>query len=105
MLHELLDLDYLISALLVGGLACRETRFIERFRFPCPDGVILRSLSSEVLKYQIFRVKFLPDPHPSHVENAASRRYPQHGARAHVRRSCENNQTNSDHPGRAREQC
>jgi hypothetical protein len=42
MLHELLDLDYLISALLVGGLACRETRFIERFRFLRPDGVILR---------------------------------------------------------------
>ena len=42
MLHELLDLDYLISALLVGGLACRETRFVERFRFLRPDGVILR---------------------------------------------------------------
>jgi hypothetical protein len=42
MLHELLDLDYLISALLVGGLACRETRFIERFRFLRSDGVILR---------------------------------------------------------------
>jgi hypothetical protein len=41
-LHELLDLDYLVSALLVGGLACRETRFLERFRFLCPDGVILR---------------------------------------------------------------
>jgi hypothetical protein len=42
MLHEILDLDYLISALLVRGLACRETRFLERFRFLCPDGVILR---------------------------------------------------------------
>jgi hypothetical protein len=42
MLHELLDLDYLISALLVGGLACRENRFIQRFRFLRPDGVILR---------------------------------------------------------------
>jgi len=42
MLHELLDLDYLISALLVGGLACRESRFVERFRFLRPDGVILR---------------------------------------------------------------
>jgi hypothetical protein len=42
MLHELLDLDYLVPALLVGGLACRETRFLERFRFLRPDGVILR---------------------------------------------------------------
>jgi hypothetical protein len=42
MLHELLDLDYLISALLVGGLACRETRFVERFRFLRSDGVIFR---------------------------------------------------------------
>jgi hypothetical protein len=42
MLHELLGMDYLISALLVGGLACRETRFVERFRFLRPDGVILR---------------------------------------------------------------
>jgi hypothetical protein len=42
MLHELLDLDYLICAALVGGLACRETRFLKRFRFLCPDGVILR---------------------------------------------------------------
>lgn len=42
MLHELIDLDYLISALLVGGLACRETRIIERFQFLRSDGVILR---------------------------------------------------------------
>lgn len=42
MLHEILDLDYLVTALLVGGLACRETRFLERFRFLCSDGVILR---------------------------------------------------------------
>jgi hypothetical protein len=42
MAHELLDLDYLISALLVGGLACREARFIDRFRFLRSDGVILR---------------------------------------------------------------
>jgi hypothetical protein len=41
-IHELLDLDYLIPALLVGGLACRETRFIERFKFLRPDGVLLR---------------------------------------------------------------
>jgi hypothetical protein len=42
MLHELLDLDYLVSALLVGGLACREARFLERFRFLRSDGVMLR---------------------------------------------------------------
>jgi hypothetical protein len=42
MVHELLDLDYLIAALLVGGLACRETRFVERFRFLHQEGVILR---------------------------------------------------------------
>jgi hypothetical protein len=42
LLHELLDLDYLIPALLVGGLACREKRFIDRFRFLRPDGVVLR---------------------------------------------------------------
>ena len=42
MLHELLDMDYLVSALLVGGLACRETRFLGRFRFLRPDGVILK---------------------------------------------------------------
>jgi len=42
LIHELLDLDYLIPALLVGGLACREKRFIERFKFLRPDGVVLR---------------------------------------------------------------
>jgi hypothetical protein len=42
MAHELLDLDYLISALLVGGLACREARFVDRFRFLRSDGMILR---------------------------------------------------------------
>ena len=41
-MNELLDLDYLIFALLVGGLACRETRFVERFRFLRPDGIVLR---------------------------------------------------------------
>jgi hypothetical protein len=38
--HELLDLDYLISALLVGGLACREHRILERFRFLRQGGLI-----------------------------------------------------------------
>ena len=39
--HELLDLEYLISALAVGGLASREIRMIERFRFLCPEGSVL----------------------------------------------------------------
>jgi hypothetical protein len=42
LLHELLDMDYLVSALLVGGLACCEKRFIGRFRFLRPDGIVLR---------------------------------------------------------------
>jgi hypothetical protein len=42
LLHELLDMDYLVSALLVGGLACRETRFVDRFRFLRPDGMVLK---------------------------------------------------------------
>lgn len=42
LLHELLDLDYTITALLVGGLACRENRIIERFRFLGGDGFVLR---------------------------------------------------------------
>jgi hypothetical protein len=42
LMHELFDLMYLLSAVLVGGLACREKRFIERFRFLRPDGVLLR---------------------------------------------------------------
>jgi hypothetical protein len=40
--NEVLDLDYLTPALLVGGLACRETRFINRFKLLRPDGVVLR---------------------------------------------------------------
>lgn len=40
--HELLDLEYLISALLVGGLASREKRMVERFKFLRCDGVLLR---------------------------------------------------------------
>jgi hypothetical protein len=41
--HELLDLDYLVPALIVGGLAPREKRMIDRFKFLRPDGVLLRS--------------------------------------------------------------
>src|SRR6266851_3071082 len=42
MIHELIDLDYLIPAILVGGLACREKMFLERFRLLRSDGVVLR---------------------------------------------------------------
>jgi hypothetical protein len=41
MIHELLDLDYLITAILVGGLASRERRMIDRFKLLRPDGVVL----------------------------------------------------------------
>lgn len=41
--NELLDLDYLIMALLAGGLASREKRFLKRFRLLRPDGVLLRN--------------------------------------------------------------
>lgn len=42
MIHELIDLDYLIPAILVGGLACREKIFLERFRLLRSDGVVLK---------------------------------------------------------------
>jgi hypothetical protein len=42
MINELIDLDYLIPAILVGGLACREKRFLERFRLLRSDGVVLK---------------------------------------------------------------
>ena len=48
LLHELIDLDYTITALLVGGLACREKRIIERFRFLRPDGFVLYGPRNEV---------------------------------------------------------
>jgi hypothetical protein len=41
MIHELIDLDYLITAILVGGLASRERRMIDRFKLLRPDGVVL----------------------------------------------------------------
>jgi len=41
LMHELLDLEYLISALVVGGLASREKRMIERFKLLRPGGVLL----------------------------------------------------------------
>ena len=42
LLHELFDIEYLICAVLVGGLACREKRIIERFKLLRPNGVLLR---------------------------------------------------------------
>jgi hypothetical protein len=42
LMHELFDLAYLIFAVLVGGLACREKRIIKRFKLLCPQGVLLR---------------------------------------------------------------
>jgi hypothetical protein len=42
MIHELLDLDYLVPALLIGGLASCEKRMIERFRLLRPDGIVLK---------------------------------------------------------------
>ena len=41
-LHDLLDLDYLVAALLVGGLACRDRKIVERFRFLRRGGIVLR---------------------------------------------------------------
>ena len=43
LMHELFDLTYLISALLIGGLACRDNKFIDRYRLLRPDGVLLRN--------------------------------------------------------------
>lgn len=42
LVHELIDLDYTITALLVGGLASCEKRIEHRFKFLRPDGFILR---------------------------------------------------------------
>ncbi len=42
MIHELIDLDYLITAILVGGLVSRERRMIDRFKLLRPDGVVLK---------------------------------------------------------------
>lgn len=41
LLHERIDLDYTIPALLVGGLACCEKRILRRFKLLRPDGVVL----------------------------------------------------------------
>ena len=40
--HGFLDLDYLIVALLVGGLASREKQMLERFVLLRPDGLVLK---------------------------------------------------------------
>lgn len=41
MINELIDLDYLITAILVGGLASRDRRMIDRFKLLRADGVVL----------------------------------------------------------------
>ncbi len=41
MFHELLDLDYLIQALMIGGLASRDGQMLKRFNLLCPDGLVL----------------------------------------------------------------
>jgi hypothetical protein len=40
--HGFLDLDYLIVALLVGGLASREKQTLERSMLLRPDGLVLK---------------------------------------------------------------
>ena len=40
--HGFLDLDYLIFALVVGGLASREKQMLERFTLLRPDGLVLK---------------------------------------------------------------
>jgi hypothetical protein len=40
--HELLDLDYLLPALLVGGLASNDKRMVRRFKFLRPEGLVLK---------------------------------------------------------------
>jgi len=39
--NEILDLDYLVPALLVGGLASHDKPLLQRFKFLCPKGMIL----------------------------------------------------------------
>ena len=41
LLHERLDLDYTILALLVGGLASCDKRIKQRFKFLRPKGFLL----------------------------------------------------------------
>jgi hypothetical protein len=41
MFNELIDLDYLLAALLVGGLASRDKRMAKRFKCLRPDGFLL----------------------------------------------------------------
>jgi hypothetical protein len=55
MFHELLDLDYLIPALLVGGLASSEVRMVQRFRLLRPDGVVLKTKSFAVSERKVRR--------------------------------------------------
>lgn len=40
--NEMLDLTYLVNALLVGGLASRDATILRRFKFLLPSGTRLR---------------------------------------------------------------
>lgn len=42
LMHEVLDLTYLINALLVGGVASRDSTILRRFKFLLPNGAVLR---------------------------------------------------------------
>lgn len=40
--NEVLDLKYLVNALLVGGVASRDSTIVDLFKFLRPDGIVLR---------------------------------------------------------------
>jgi hypothetical protein len=40
--NELIDLEYLLLAILVGGLASNDKRMVKRFKFLCRDGLVLQ---------------------------------------------------------------
>ena len=42
LMHEVLDLTYLINALLIGGVASRDATIVRRFKFLLSTGVVLR---------------------------------------------------------------
>jgi hypothetical protein len=44
--NDLLDLDYLVAAILVGGLASNDKRMVRRFKLLRPDGLVLKNILS-----------------------------------------------------------
>jgi hypothetical protein len=42
LIHDVLDLTYIINALLVGGVASRDSTILRRFKFLLPNVVVLR---------------------------------------------------------------